>query len=162
MTTTEERVVSITANAGAAAATAGAPAAEPKKSKKKLLIIAVLVLALGGAGAWFFVLKPKPAAGAEKKPELGEVIPVDPININLAGGHYLKLSFSLQLKKGVKEAPDPSKALAIAIDQFSGQSMERLGTPAERRKQVSAFTKAVEEAYPEAVIDLYPTTLVMQ
>jgi flagellar FliL protein len=160
MNTTEERVVSISATAGAAA-----PAAEEpkKKSKKKTVLVLVLVVALAAAGAWFFLLKPKPSAAAEKKaPELGEVLPVDPININLDGGHYLKLAFSLQLKKGVKEGPDPSRALAIAIDQFSGQSMERLGQPAERRKQVKAFTKAVEEAYGEDVIDLYPTTLVMQ
>src|SRR4051794_27842952 len=161
MNTTEERVVSISPpTAAAQAATTGAE--EPKKSKKKLLLVGVLVVALAAAGAWFFVLKPKPSAAAEKKPELGQVVPVEAININLTGGHYLKLAFSLQLKKGVKEGPDPSRALALAIDQFSGQSMDRLGQPVERRRQIKAFTKAVEEAYGEDVIDLYPTTLVMQ
>ncbi|MFP5407417.1 MAG: hypothetical protein ACLGHY_14120, partial [Gammaproteobacteria bacterium] len=41
------------------------------------VILGVLVIALVGAGAWFFVLKPKPKEGAEKKPELGTVMAVD-------------------------------------------------------------------------------------
>ncbi|WP_426561181.1 flagellar basal body-associated FliL family protein [Angustibacter sp. McL0619] len=147
-------------------APAGAQAAAPetpekkKKSKVKLLIVLVLVLAAAGA-AWFFLLKPD-GNKVPKKPEPGVVVPVDPININLDGGHYLKFAFSLQLKKGVKEGPDPSHALAIAIDQFSGQSMTVLAQPAARRKAIATFTEAVEKAYGEDVIDLYPTTLVMQ
>ena len=120
----------------------------------------VLVVAAAGAG-WFFLLKPD-GSKEPKKPELGAVLPVDPININLDGGHYLKLGFSLQLKKGVKENPDPSQALAIAIDQFTGQSMTVLSQPGARRKAVATLTEAIEHAYGEDVIDLYPTTLVMQ
>jgi flagellar FliL protein len=161
MNKTEERVVSSIRSSAPAGAQAAVPETpEKKKSTLKLLIVAVLVLAAGGA-AWFFLLKPD-GAKEPKKPEAGIVVPVEPININLDGGHYLKFAFSLQLKKGVKENPDPSHALAIAIDQFSGQSMSVLSQPAARRKAIATFTEAVEKAYGEDVIDLYPTTLVMQ
>ena len=121
-----------------------------------------MLLVAAAAGWWFFLRGGGGKAAEPKKPEKGTVVVVDPININLADGHYLKLAFSLQLRKGVKESPDPSQALAIAIDQFSGQSMTVLSQPASRRKAVATFTKSVEEAYGEDVIDLYPTTLVMQ
>ena len=147
---------------GGAAGQDGADEAPKKKSKLKLVIVLVLVLALA-AGGWMFLNKGKSAKkAAPKKPDKGAVLVVDPVNINLADGHYLKLSFALQLAKKVKEQPDPSQALSIAIDQFSGQSMSTLEKPAERRKAVTKLTKAVEEAYGEDVIDLYPTTLVMQ
>jgi flagellar FliL protein len=161
MNQTEERVVSRIRSSGPATGAQAAAPEEPKrKSRVKLLVIVVMVLAAAGAG-WFFLLKPDGSKKPEK-PEAGVVVPVDPININLDGGHYLKFAFSLQLKKGVKENPDPSQALAIAIDQFSGQSMTLLSQPASRRKAIATFTEAVEKAYGEDVIDLYPTTLVMQ
>lgn len=140
----------------------GSGAAAPKKSKKKLIIIAVLVLAVAGVGVWFFLLR---GGGGEKKvakPEKGAVMVVEPISINLADGHYLKIGFGLQLTKKVKEDPDPSQALSIAIDQLSGQSMDKLSAPVERRKAIEKLTAAVEKAYEGEVMGLYPTTLVMQ
>src|SRR3954451_3941068 len=100
MNKTEERVVSSIRSSAPAGAQAAVPETpeKKKKSKLKLLIVAVLVLAAGGA-AWFFLLKPD-GAKEPKKPEAGFVVPVEPININLDGGHYLKFAFSLQLKKG--------------------------------------------------------------
>jgi flagellar FliL protein len=161
MNKTEERVVSTMRTSAPAGAAPAAEEPAKKKSKKKLLIVVVLVLVAAGA-AWFFLLRGGDGKAEAKKPELGTVLAVDPININLEGGHYLKLSFSLQLAKGVKEDPDPSRALAIAIDQFSGESMTVLSQPSARRKAVKELTEAVEKAYGEDVIDLYPTTLVMQ
>src|SRR3954454_24695656 len=147
MNQTEERVVSSIRSSGAGAQRAAdeAPETKKKRSKLKPLIALVLVLAIGG-GAWFFLLRPS-GSKAPKKPEAGTVLPVDPININLDGGHYLKLAFSLQLAKGVKESPDPSKALAIAIDQFGAAPRSPLARRAPRRKAVATFTQAVEKAY---------------
>lgn len=134
-----------------------------KKGKRKLVLALLVVVVVGAAAAWFFLFRGNGSAAAEpKKPEKGAVLVVDPVSINLAEGRYLKFGFALQLTKKVKEQPDPSQALAIAIDQFSGQSMEKLSKPEERRKAVETFTKAVEKAYEGEVMDLYPTTLVMQ
>jgi flagellar protein FliL len=165
MATTEERIVSTTLSSappGAARAAQAGEDAPKKKSKLKRVLVLVLVLALVGGGAWWFLLRGDGKPEAPAKPEKGAVMAVDPININLADGHYLKLAFALQLSKDVKEDPDPSQALAIAIDQLSGQSMSRLAKPEERRKAVETLTAAIEKAYGEDVIDLYPTTMVMQ
>ena len=70
--------------------------AAPKKSNKMLMIILVAVLALGGGGAGAFFAMSGGKAGEKPPPEPGEVIPLEPITINLAGGHYLKLGFALQ------------------------------------------------------------------
>jgi len=145
----------------AAAKGAVADGAEPApaKSKLKLVLAAVLVLALVGGAGWFFLLRGdgKPVA-AEK----GTVLPVDAININLTGGHYLKLGFALQLTKDTTENPDPSEALALAIDQFSGADMAGLGKAKHRREALDKFSKAVIKAYPHEVMEVYPTTFVMQ
>lgn len=160
MALTEERIVSTTLSAGPAARVAEDVGGDrPKKSKLKLVIALVLVLAVGGGGVWFFVLR---GPSTPKAPEKGAVMAVDPININLADGHYLKLGFALQLRKGAKADLDPSQALAIAIDQLSGQPMDKLARTPDRRKAVDTLKQAIEKAYGEDVIDLYPTTLVMQ
>jgi flagellar FliL protein len=166
MAITEERIVSATtltsATGGQTAQGAAAGEGKTKKPKLKKLLVLVVLVAVAGGAAWFFLLRGDSASAAPKKPEKGAVVPIDPININLADGHYLKLGFALQLKKGAKAELDPSEALSIAIDQLTGQSMERLSKTAERRKAVDTLTTAIEKAYGEEVIGLYPTTLVMQ
>ena len=62
---------------------------------KKILILVVLLAVVGGA-VWFFFLKPKPVA----PPEPGEVVTLEPIQINLAAGHYLRVGIALQLHRG--------------------------------------------------------------
>jgi flagellar FliL protein len=167
MAMTEERIVSATtlssAPGGSRVGTDAGGAGEPKAKKPKLkkLLVMVVLLAVAGGAAWFFLLRPG-GSGAPKEPEKGAVVAIDPININLADGHYLKLGFALQLSKGAKAELDPSEALSIAIDQLTGQSMERLTKTEERRKAVDTLTAAIEKAYGEEVIGLYPTTLVMQ
>src|SRR5947207_4079752 len=111
-----------------------AEAAPAKKSKKKLLIIiaaAVLLLGGGGAGAYFTFLsgpsKPKP-------PEPGKAVPLDAITVNLSEGHFLKLKLALQATATVAEAPDGSKALDIAINEFSNRSVAELSSNAQRAK----------------------------
>ena len=78
--------------------------AAPAKSKKKLFMIigAALVVALGGGG--FMMMKGGKAEAAEshakekEEPELGELIRLDPITLNLADGdRYLKVGLSVQL-----------------------------------------------------------------
>ncbi len=134
----------------------------PKKSKLKLIIAVVLVVLIAAA-AWFVLLKPKEDAGAAPVVEKGVVLPVDAININLADGHYLKLGFALQLPlEGGHENPDPSEALAIAIDQFSGVPMKHLSDAKHRREAIEHFSEAVVHAYHEEVMEIYPTTFVMQ
>ena len=82
-----------------------APAADaPEKAggRKKLLVIA-LVLVVGAGAGWWFLLRPSGPA----EPEPGEVMTMEPIQVNLAGGHYLRVGIALQLSVGAALVPDP-------------------------------------------------------
>ncbi|MBZ5735191.1 flagellar basal body-associated FliL family protein [Nocardioides sp. TRM66260-LWL] len=143
-------------------ATAAAPAAEEKKGgKKKLIIIVVALLVVAGA-AYFFLLKPKPADAAKPKPVAGVVTPLDPIQINLEGGHYLRVGIALQQTDKAAEALDGSKALDAAIELFSGKSIEELSKPKERVKLKKELVKELEHLYEDEVMDVYFTQFVMQ
>ena len=131
--------------------------AAAKGGKKKLLVIAlVAILAIGGAAYWF-VLKPKP----EKAPEPGEVVSLEPIQVNLAAGHYLKVGIALQLTKGTKEA-DGSKALDATIHLFSGQSMDQLTRVEGRERLKKELEKELEHRYHDEVMGVYFTDFVTQ
>ena len=87
-------------------------AKKPKKSKKKLLIIVlVAVLALGGGGAYLFLGKGGGEPAAAPAPEKGAVLTIDPVSLNLAEGHYLRLGLALQLTDEGRrtEVPDTSR-----------------------------------------------------
>jgi flagellar FliL protein len=120
---------------------------EKKGGMGKIVMIAPLVLLLAAAG-WFFFLR---GGDAEAKtlpaPEPGEVLTVDPITINLAGGHFLKVGMGLQVVKGAHEAPSSAKALDLAISQFSGKTIAELSTSEGREKNKAELTARIKLAY---------------
>lgn len=140
-------------------------AAEPaKKGKSKLLMILVLVLVVAGAAYWF-VLKPKDAGAAAvpPPPEKGEVVALDPIYINLAQGHFLKLGIALQATKSADvKHMDGSEALDAAIDVFSGLEIEQLSETDVRAEHKAELVDRVVESYEDHVMDVYFTEFVMQ
>lgn len=138
-------------------AAAGADA--PKKSKKKLLLVAVVLLAVvGAAGYWFLLRTP----AAEQEPEPGEVIALEPIQINLAGGHYLRIGLALQASAEVSEPLDGSKALDSAIELFTGLPMDRLSQPVQRNRLKEELVAELDERYEGEVLDVYFTDFVTQ
>jgi flagellar FliL protein len=142
------------------------PAEAPKKGKSKLLVMVALVLVVAAA-AYFFLLKPKDAATAETAappaPEKGEVLVLDPIYVNLAQGHFLKLGMALQATKdGDVKHMDGSEALDSAIEIFSGQDMATLGEPEARAEFKKELVEKVVESYENHVMDVYFTEFVMQ
>ena len=147
--------MSLSTMAAPAAATE-APAPE-KKSKKKLVMILVALLVVGGGGYWFF-LKPAPAP---KEPEPGEVVTMEPIQVNLAEGHYLKIGIALQLTASAHEA-DGSAALDATIELFSGKDMSELTRPESREKLKHELEKELEHAYHGDVMGVYFTDFVTQ
>ena len=66
-----------------------------KGGKKKLVILVAVVLVALGAGYWYFLMP----SGAPKPPEPGAVVKLDPIQINLAADHYLKVGIALQASR---------------------------------------------------------------
>ena len=129
---------------------------KPARNRNKLLVILVAVLALGG-GAYWFALKPAPAG----PPQPGQVVKLDPIQINLAAGHYLRVGIALQLVEGVKEA-DGSKALDATIDEFSGLPMDAVNDPARRATYKKALEKELAHRYHDEVMGVYFTEFVTQ
>lgn len=137
-------------------AEAEAPAEEKGGGRKKLVVIAVVVIAVLAAGWWFFLKPSGPAV-----PEPGEVITLEPIQINLADGHYLRIGLALQLSAEAHEA-DGSKALDAAIDLFSGADSGALVKSGERQELKAKLQEALHEEYHGDVLGVYFTEFVTQ
>lgn len=150
--------MSVTAMPKTATGAEEAAAAPKAKSKKKLIIILVAVLALGGGGAYMF-LKPAPE---KKEPVAGEVVALDPIQINLADSHYLRVGIALQLTDAATHGAEGSKALDATIDQFSGVTMAEVQDPKKRREMKKELAKTLDKLYHHEVMEVYFTEFVTQ
>ncbi len=135
---------------------------EAKGGKKKLIIIVLPVVLIVAAAGWFLFLKPSGAPKGPVKPTPGLVTIVDPITINLAGGHFLKLGLALQADTTLAEAPDGSKALDAAIEIYSGMTITDLATKQGRDTTKAELVKQVYELYEKKVYDVYFTEFVYQ
>ena len=140
-------------------ATEGDEEATGGGGRMKLILVVVVLLAVAG-GAYFFLLAPK--SEAKPKPEPGVILKLDPIQVNLAGDHYLKLGLALQASKKAPAELDGSKALDIAIDEFSGLNMDDLARKAYRHKLQKELNRRLGKAYEEEVIGSYFTDFVTQ
>jgi flagellar FliL protein len=127
-------------------------------AKKKILIVLV-VLALAGAATRWFMLRP---AAAEEAPKPGEVVKLEAIQVNLTGGHYLRIGIALQATDEVKEELDGSKALDATIELFSGQGQEQLARKPYRDGLKKKLEHRLEEAYEGEVMKVYFTDFVTQ
>src|SRR4051794_13358076 len=140
----------------------------PKKSNKMMLIIIVAaVVLLGGGGGAFFMMKGD-SASAAKTPEKGSVTAIeDALTINLADSHYLKLQFSLQQTADAgSESVDPSEAIELAIDEYTGKTVADLSTEkgraAIKEDLIAKVVKAYTEDKKKMVMDIYYTAFVTQ
>jgi flagellar FliL protein len=142
----------------------GAATAKPKIYKSKKFILALVGLLVVGYGAYTF-LAPTPKPGA---PAGGEYVPVstDPLTLNLAGGHYLKVAISLQLVAGKAKAADfaltTAKAASLAITEFSDRTVESLSSDTARKKLTDDLLKQLQKAYPDEVFAVFLTQFVTQ
>jgi flagellar protein FliL len=140
-----------------------AAAAAPKKKSKKLLIIVIAaVLLIGGGVGGFLMLSAGDAAAGEAKPEPGAVVTVEPITINLAEGHYLKLGFALQATADAAHEPEPAIALDLAIAQYTDMKVAELSTAKGREQAKEDLLHKIKEAYHDEVMDIYFTQFVTQ
>jgi flagellar FliL protein len=132
-----------------------------KGGKKKLILILAVVLLAAAGAAYFFLLAPGKAAAEEPVP--GEVVALEPVAVNLAGGGYLKIGIALQLTEGVGgegAAPDGSKALDLIIGTFSqAQPADVTGA---RDALKEALEEKIVEAYDGDVMGIYYTEYVSQ
>jgi flagellar FliL protein len=91
----------------------------------------------------------------------GKIIPLDPVTINLASGHYLKVAVALQATADAGEEVSGSKAMDALIAEFSGKTIDEIATQAGRATAKKALVKMIRKAYEKKVYDLYWTTFVM-
>ncbi len=130
----------------------------PRRSRKKLLVVVLVLLLAAGAAGWWFVLRPSPDA----PPEPGAVLKLDPIQVNLAQGHYLRVGIALQASKDAAADLDGSKALDTTIGLFSGQDMDRLTRTPYRNKLKRTLEHRLGQEYDGEVIGVYFTDFVTQ
>lgn len=130
----------------------------PAKGRSKLVIIA-LVVVVAAAAAWWFLLRTP--AEADAKPKPGEVIALEPIQVNLADGHYLSIGIALQEVEGGHGA-DGSKALDAVINLYSGRDVKELVKPEVRAELKKELVKEIDELYHHEVMDVYLTSFVTQ
>jgi flagellar FliL protein len=135
--------------------------------KKRLILILAVVGAV--AGAAFFFLKPgggDAAAAGTPSPSpsfaAGPVVTLDPITINLAGGHFLKLGMALQTTAGAGEEVAGAKALDAAIELFSNKPLDELADAKGREHAKEELVEEITHLYHGGVYDIYFTEFVMQ
>jgi len=134
------------------------PEAEaPQKSRRTLLVVVVVVLALA-AGAWWFMIRP---AGADEGPKPGEVLQLEPIQVNLEDGHYLKIGVALQAVEGAEHV-EGSKALDATIELFSGRTMADLADRKKRTHLKELLVEELDHRYHGEVMEVYFTDFVTQ
>jgi flagellar protein FliL len=150
------------------------PAADAaKRSPLKLILMIVPTVLLVLAVVYFLFLKPSaapPAASATASAtpsaspsyKSGPVLQIEPITINLANGHFLKLGMALQETADAGEEMNGAHALDRAIALYSGKSMDELSTKDGREKSKAKLLEQVMEDYEKKVFAIYYTTFVMQ
>ena len=135
-----------------------------KGGKKKLLFIGLVVLLVAAGAAYFFLF-----AGGEaeaEEPVAGEVLALEPVAVNLAGGGYLKVGVALQLVAsdagghGASSGPSGAKATDLIISTFSqAQPADVTGA---RDALKEALEEKIVEAYHGEVMGIYYTEYVTQ
>jgi flagellar FliL protein len=140
---------------------------KPKRSRKLLLVVlVVLAVVLAAAAAWFFLIHGKSTGAPEPEPTktqvAGDVLDVDPVSVNLADGHYLRLGLAIQLSDEVTADPDPARALDLAIELYSGRSVDEVSSAAGRDQLKAQLLGELQQAYGPEVMDVYLTDYVTQ
>jgi len=153
--------------------------AAPAKSGGLLRTVVIVFLLIGIAGVGFVMggrggaapaapaAADAAAAEAEKEPEeKGPIVEMEPINVNLAEGHYLRIAVALGLSPEVKleEGKEFDKAAAsdVVLGTFSGMAMADLTSTEGREKARGHLLEALELHYGKDVVRVYFTEFVMQ
>lgn len=179
MTTTEKRIVASRPIIGTRPAPA--PVEETGKKGKKdpegrrkpplLLIIGIVVVLLGGGAAYWFLMGPGASAASEttataaptepEAPEPGEVEQLEPVSLNLADGHYLRIGIALQLTADA-HALDKAKAVDLVLTHYSGRTVEEVSAAQTREALRAELATKLSEAYDGEVMGVYLTDYVTQ
>ncbi|RBY74353.1 flagellar basal body protein FliL [Geodermatophilus sp. TF02-6] len=148
---------------------AATPEDEEEKGggRKKLLLIGLVALLAVAGAAYYFLFAGSGEAEAEE-PVPGEVLALDPVAVNLAGGGYLKVGIALQLTEeaagGHGGGVDGSEALDLLISTYSqAQPADVTGARDALKESLEhQIVEAYTEDGSEMVMGIYLTEYVTQ
>lgn len=150
-----------------------ASSGDDKKAKKakggKSNLVPAIVLAVGIAAGGYFMGGGGSHAGGETTPTTqpaGEIITMDPISVNLADGHFLKVGLGVQLSESANAEEFPKGPMAkvkdLLIEQLAGGDMAGLSTKEGKDRVKEELTKRAEKEFDGEVLGFYFTDFVMQ
>jgi flagellar FliL protein len=113
------------------------------------------------------------------EPEVETIIDLEPININLADGHYLRIAISIGMTAAHEEASgdaaaahgateetattEPTAPAAdLVLSTFAGKTIEELSTLEGRVAARDHLQEGLKEFYGEEVLTVFFTEFVMQ
>lgn len=158
----------------------------PSGASKRLIVIGVFCAVIAGAG---FVLGGRmsagPAASAEAvaeeeaEPTIDVIVELDPLSVNLAGGHYLRLAVAIALTddhggeaaaesgghgSSAEEEPpiETAPASDLVLSTFSGRAMDELSSADGREAARHDLYEGLVDFYGETVVTVLFTEFVMQ
>lgn len=102
--------------------------------------------------------------------EIGALVDLDPVNVNLADGRYLRVAVSLGLEHapgggghgGGDEEFNGAPASDILLKTFTGKSIDELSTAEGREHARHELEEGLVPFYGEEIVSLYFTEFVMQ
>jgi flagellar FliL protein len=136
----------------------------PAGGKKKLMLILAVVIVAAAGAAYFFLFSGGSAEAEE--PVAGEVLSIEPVAVNLAGGGYLKIGLALQFVEGAGAGGhggatlDGTKATDLVISTFSQAAPADVNGAREALKE--ALQAKIVEAYHGDVLEIRYTEYVTQ
>jgi flagellar FliL protein len=158
---------------------------EEKKGGGKMMPAAMISIALVAAG--YFVggrggggtattTVTSVVSVQEEEPEVEHIIDLEPMNVNLADGHYLRIAISIGMAAeehaeesggghgaAETETTEPTAPAAdLVLSTFSGKSMTELQTLEGRIHAREALQEGLKEFYGEGVLTVFFTEFVMQ
>jgi flagellar FliL protein len=150
------------------------PAPSKGRSGLRTFVTVALSLCLVGMGYFAGMRGAPPAQPAvaseqfveRQEPEVGTIVDLDAVNVNLAGGHYLRIAVSLGLSDEL-EVHEPedfptAPAADFVLTAFAGRTVDELADPAGREAVREELAAALEQFYGDDIVAIYFTEFVMQ
>ena len=137
--------------------------------KKKLLILVPLILLVGAGGTYEMVLKPKPKVVVPKLN--GTLVSLgDPFTVNLAGGHYGRISVAVLVNPAPAASttgaavslPENDAVRAIVTDDLTGVDSNRLINRSERDDLVARILADLKKSTDEPITKVLFTDIAVQ
>ena len=138
--------------------------------KRRLLIIVAVVVLVAGGGAYKFVFAAK--GGTKSKDKISGTLVTLPTDfvVNLAGGHYGKVTVALLLKKappppadGSAPVPTENAAVrAVITDELTGLQPNDIIDRTKRHALVKELLAALQQRTDEPVTDVLLTDIAVQ